>query len=175
MTLVVMTLLVGANCEKQEERHSTVKPGNIPSSLKEEHEELHAGLAKITALPGNTGKAAQKVADALHPHFVSEEEYAMPPLALLQDLAAGKYGESMNEEMLLSKKLKEQLPQMLKEHQEIVSLLSELESAAAQEDHPEAVEFAKRLKAHAVMEEQVLYPASILVGEYLDMKSKTKQ
>ena len=55
----------------------------IPKPLQVEHEELHATLVKATKSPGAVGEAAREVARLLHPHFVREEEFALPPLALL--------------------------------------------------------------------------------------------
>ena len=43
-----------------------------------EHEELHAELGALTKAPGRVGEAARNVATLLHPHFVKEEEYALP-------------------------------------------------------------------------------------------------
>lgn len=42
----------------------------IPESLKLEHEELHADLARATKAGGKTGKAAKAVAKVLHEHFI---------------------------------------------------------------------------------------------------------
>lgn len=39
--------------------------------------------------------------------------------------------------------------------------------AARAEGHPEHVHFAEKLVLHAKTEEEVLYPATILLGEYL--------
>lgn len=58
-----------------------------PKSLNIEHEELHAQLAKATKAGGATVEAAKTVAKALHPHFLKEEGYALPPLGLLPILA----------------------------------------------------------------------------------------
>ncbi|HSA88922.1 MAG TPA: hypothetical protein VLF42_03385 [Burkholderiales bacterium] len=55
----------------------------IPKPLQAEHEELHATLARATQEPGAVGEAAREVARLLHPHFVREEQFALPPLALL--------------------------------------------------------------------------------------------
>jgi hypothetical protein len=63
-----------------------------PQSLKVEHEELHGELAKAINAGGSTGEAARVVAKALHPHFMKEEEYALPPLGLLPALALGIKG-----------------------------------------------------------------------------------
>jgi len=62
---------------------------DIPATLKIEHENLHADLAAAIKMPRQTGQAAKQVAVVLHAHFVTEEEFAMPPLALLGTIAAG--------------------------------------------------------------------------------------
>jgi hemerythrin superfamily protein len=64
---------------------------------------------------------------------------------------------------------------MLNEHNAIVQALDELGRAAARERHPEVSQFVAELKAHAQNEEQVLYPAAILVGEYLKLKFPTRR
>jgi hypothetical protein len=87
----------------------------IPETLKMEHLELHAKLVLATQAGGRTGKAAQAVAEALHPHFVKEEEYALPPLALLPRLSRGKVTPEMRRVLPLTDRLKAELPQMLRE------------------------------------------------------------
>lgn len=142
----------------------------IPSALKLEHEKLHADLAEATKLPGKTGVAAQKVATALHEHFLREEEFAMPPLGLLASLADGHVTPEMRPAIAMSDRLKAEMPQMLNEHKVIVQALEELGQAAQAEHHPEVSRFVEELTHHAENEEQVLYPAAILVGEYLKLK-----
>jgi hypothetical protein len=51
-----------------------------------------------------------------------------------------------------------------------VKALDELGRAASAERQPEVSRFVEELKGHAQNEEQVLYPAAILVGEYLKLK-----
>ena len=142
----------------------------VPTSIKEEHAELHAELATATKAGGRTGEAARTVAKLMHPHFVKEEEYALPPLGMLADLARGVVAPEMLEVLTLTDKLKVDLPNMLAEHQAIVGALKALESAATEEKHPESAEFARRLMHHATIEEQVMYPAALLVGEYLRLR-----
>ncbi len=62
----------------------------IPKPITLEHDELHAKLVRAIREGGKIGYAAQVVAKILHPHFVKEEEYALPPLGLLTALAKGK-------------------------------------------------------------------------------------
>ena len=47
-----------------------------------------------------------------------------------------------------------------------------LTSAATEEGHNEHARFAQKLILHARTEEEVLYPAAILLGEYLKLKGK---
>jgi len=141
-----------------------------PISLKEEHEELHTMLRKATQLPGKTGEAAKTVAELMHPHFVKEEEYALPPLGLLPLLSSGKLSEEMKQVLSMTDKLKTELPEMLAEHKQIVAALEVLVKYSTAEHHAEVAEFAEKLMLHAQTEEEVSYPTAILIGEYIKLK-----
>ena len=67
-------------------------------------------------------------------------------------------------------RLKADLSEMLKEHGEIVNAVKGLGDAAAKAGLDEYMRFAEKLRVHAQTEEEVLYPASILVGEYVRMR-----
>jgi len=66
-----------------------MKPAT-PASLRTEHDELHRELAAATKVSGRVGEAARAVAKLLHPHFIDEEAFALPPLCLLGPLARGE-------------------------------------------------------------------------------------
>ncbi len=145
----------------------------IPESLKLEHEELHADLVSATKAGGKTGEAAKDVAKVLHDHFVKEEEFALPPIGLLAALARGEVDKEMRGVLIMTERLKADLPEMLREHQAVVAALAQLAAAAEKEKLPEHARFAEKLALHAKTEEDVLYPAAILVGEYLKLKLET--
>jgi NAD(P)H-dependent flavin oxidoreductase YrpB (nitropropane dioxygenase family) len=142
----------------------------IPTSLQLEHEELHAELAKATKITGKLGDAAKNVANILDPHFRKEEEFALPPLGLLVPLAEGQTWSKMSEVLLMTARLKTDLPQMLEEHKAIVEALKDLIKEAKKASKPEYISFAEKLTLHAKNEEEVLYPAALLVGEYIELK-----
>ncbi|MGE5445981.1 MAG: hemerythrin domain-containing protein [Ignavibacteriales bacterium] len=142
----------------------------IPQPLKLEHEELHAELVKTTKAGGKLGDAAKAVAKILHPHFVKEEEYALPPLGLLPLLAEGKVTSEMGNVLTMTDRLKAELPQMLEEHKAIVAALKNLVDVAKKEKKMEYAYFAEKLILHAQNEEEVLYPTAILIGEYVKLK-----
>jgi hypothetical protein len=54
---------------------------------------------------------------------------------------------------------------MLAAHKEVVGALEKLAAAGRAEKRPDTERFAEKIRLHAETEEQVLYPAAILVGE----------
>ncbi len=141
-----------------------------PLSLKLEHEELHSQLAAATKVGGRIGDAAMAVARIMHPHFVKEEEYALPPLGLLPILAEGKVTPKMGDVLALTDRLKSELHEMVEEHKAIVAALKTLSDVAKKENKMEYAHFAEKLILHAQTEEEVSYPTAILIGEYLKLK-----
>ena len=142
----------------------------IPHPLKAEHAELHAELVTATQVTGRIGEAAKAVAKVMHPHFVKEEEFALPPLGVLPALADGRVTPDMRDILTMTERLKAELPEMLAEHQTIVGALRALGEAAEQERNRDVARFAEKLIRHAQTEEQVMYPAAILAGEYVKIK-----
>jgi len=143
----------------------------IPPSLKHEHGEMRASLAIAVKAAGRSGEAAREVVRLINPHFTKEEEYALPPLDALAVLAGGGLPE--NPEAIIAKadRLKHELAEMLREHQAIAKALEDLYDAATDDARPELARFARKLLLHAQMEEQIYYPASLMIGEYLKLRA----
>ncbi len=59
---------------------------------------------------------------------------------------------------------------MLEEHKQIVLALNNLIAVAKKYNEKEHIEFAEALVDHAKAEEEVLYPAAMLVGQYVKSK-----
>lgn len=137
----------------------------IPSALAEEHEEIHAALSRAERVGGQTGVAAKAVAKVLHPHFEREQQIALPPLGVLQNVANGKQDPNLSRAVNLSRQLARELPAMLAEHRKIGAALQRLERVATREHRPEQAELARRILQHAKTEEQVTYPAAILIAK----------
>ncbi|KAF0192329.1 MAG: hypothetical protein FD165_954 [Gammaproteobacteria bacterium] len=141
----------------------------IPPSIKMEHEEIHAALIEATHAPGEVGVAARELAEVLHPHFVREEEIALPPLGLLAPLASSApVSDAVRSEALaMTDALRVELPKMLEEHGRIRAAVEKLHAAARAEQAVRQEQLADQLALHAQTEEEVLYPAAILVGDIL--------
>jgi hemerythrin superfamily protein len=76
----------------------------------------------------------------------------------------------MREMVVMADRLKMELPEMLAEHAEIRKFLERLGQTATEEGRPRIASFAAKLLRHARLEEEVLYPAAVVLGEYLRCK-----
>lgn len=147
----------------------------IPSALQEEHREIHTRLEAATHLQGKTGEAARALAEVLHPHFQREEQIALPPLGLLQQLVRGGYDPAMAAVLPMTDSLRAELPKMIDEHKTISAATRRLQEAARAEGQKEAASLAGALLLHAQNEEQVLYPAAVLVGDLVRQKGASAE
>ena len=139
----------------------------MPDSLRAEHEDLRADLELAIRMGGRIGEAARALESLLRPHFRKEDNNVLLALGLLQSVAQGKIAPAMREVVVMANRLKTELPEMLAEHGEIRRALERLGQEATKEGRPQIAYFAAKLLHHARMEEEVLYPAAIVLGEYL--------
>lgn len=142
----------------------------IPEAVELDHKRLQDQLEATVALGGEIGAAARSVTKILSPHFLLEEECALPPLGLLPRLAREEVTPDMAPVLTMTEQLKKALPQMLEEHKKVISALDALTDVAWREEMTEFLALVEGLKRHTQYEEDVLYPAAILVGEYLKLK-----
>jgi iron-sulfur cluster repair protein YtfE (RIC family) len=147
----------------------------ILKSMREEHEALHTELLRASKEPSAIGAAATELMRLMKPHIEKEERYGMPPLALLARLAKGEVDNDMGKVLELTERLKTELPAMLAEHKFITRALHRLIEAARKGDRVELAELAVRLVHHMRLEEEIIYPASLLVGEVVALKLGLKR
>ncbi len=67
----------------------------------------------------------------------------------------------------MTEALQRELPQMLREHEAIRAAVGQFRKAAADAGRQEYVTFSDELAAHSRQEEEILYPAAVLVGRYV--------
>jgi hypothetical protein len=148
-----------------------ILPLKIPEAMELEHEELHGELRKDTRIPGKVGKAAKQVAQVLHPHFKRENELALPLIGVARELAEAKTSADFPKAMELFEKFEPEYEKMLQEHLEIVKALDELEEAAKKAKKVSVIDFVRKLKLHARIEEDLTYPAALMVGKLLKQEA----
>ena len=143
----------------------------IPASLREDHAHIHGALVAATRIEGRISEAARALAQVLHPHFVREEEIALPPLALLEPLVRERFRPEWREVLPMTDALAAELPRMLREHGDILAATDHLQAVALEEGSADVARLADELKLHARAEEEVFYPAAILVGELVRLRA----
>jgi len=177
VALLVITLsaptAVHAHTSKHSEPHRHDSKIQIPEAMRLEHMEIHDGLVRATKMPGQVGDAARKLAAVLDPHFVREEQIALPPLGLLAPLSRGEFTPEMREVLSMTDSLRAELPRMLSEHKAIRAATVRLGEVAKAAGDATVERLAETLKVHAQSEEEVFYPAALLVGDVVRARSAT--
>jgi hypothetical protein len=171
---ILLPVLFLSQCRPKEENILPQFPGKpeVPSSLKQVHESLLGKIHEVTLFQDSAGRAAVKLEELMRYHFKEEEEYVLPPLGLLPLLASGQLPEQSSHVILLTEKFRSQSAKIYAEHQMIKALMDEMMQADGNKSHPEIMEFENELLKHATAEEEVFFPASLLVGDYLKLKSR---
>lgn len=146
----------------------------IPESIRLEHAAIHSTLVEATKAAGAVGVAASALAHVLHAHFEREEEVALPPLGLLAPLSRGVLPAGAAGVLSLTDALTRELPRMLEEHKQIRAAVEQLRRAAREEHATRYEQLADQLALHAQTEEEVLYPAAVLVGEIVRARLAAK-
>lgn len=146
----------------------------IPESLIEEHAHLLEVMERAVREEGDLGEAARAVEEVLHPHFLKEQELALPPLGMLTVTGEGPKG-NVDEVIALTDRFSQELPRMLEEHVVITERLEVLSLEAQNAGKDEYADFARDLLHHARVEEEIMYPASLLVGSYLRLWKARKR
>jgi hemerythrin HHE cation binding domain-containing protein len=155
--------------------NTTIPASPIPASLHAEHQQLKQQLDHVTREAGALGEAAREVSRLMKCHFEKEERYSLPPLTLLPRLAWGTVSDDMTGMLAITKRLKAELPLMLIEHKQIAAALQRLLFEATRLGREDCEACAMALLMHAQQEEEVHYPAAVLVGEYLALKLGLQQ
>jgi hypothetical protein len=170
-----MTIASVACSENLPEQRSGIVQIEIPESMRQEHEQIHGALVAASEQPGAVGEAARALTGVLHPHFVREEQIALPPLGLLESLARGEYEPWMRDVLPMTDSLQAEWSQMLREHEVIAAAAVRLEEVARAEGDAEVERLARTLQLHARTEEEVYYPAAVLVGIVVRMNEDRRQ
>lgn len=174
VTLLALAALPAATRSAAAQQAVATGEPRIPSALVEEHAQLDEELTRATRLDGPVGKAARELAKVLRPHFAREQQIALSELGLLVPLSRHDIEPAMADVLPLADSLRAELPTMLQEHVRIAAAARALGDAARRAHLPRYVRFADELQHHALMEEQVMYPAALVVGQLVRQQLATR-
>lgn len=139
----------------------------IPGPVKEEYEYLYLKLNDAARMRGEVGRAATAAFRHMQAHYEKDHEFALPPLKLLPSMAADNVNEETDQIQTMCDRLKNSLPHMIDENGRIIQELSRMADVAAHEQKPEYHDLALRFIRFLELEREVLYPATVMIGEFV--------
>lgn len=144
--------------------------GEIPQSLRLEHEDTLRQLEKLTRHRGAVGDEARRALVLFRKHLQREEAYILPPLTLLPLLADGKVSPDMKWAIDMAARVKAERDEIFQEHTQITDAMNAL-AAAAQTAHDTAArDFARAAVADSLNDSELIEPMAIVIGDYLKTK-----
>jgi hypothetical protein len=142
----------------------------LPEALQLSHKQLSAALGKISRCSGRTTAVADTIAQTLEPHIEREEEKVLRVLGLLAPLAAGQFDQKWLDNLSEWGDLETKESELHLEHRTLVRAGEELLAIAREEDAREVLDFSERLLLRIRLDEEVFYPAALLIRNYLRMR-----
>lgn len=148
-----------------------MKP-KTPKAISHGHSNL-CGLLETLIKNYEENSELKLLNDVMTAHFHKEEKYALPPLGLLLTLSQGDW--QLDEEVAtdMTKALNSKLTELKKDHENIEKLIQSLKPYAKNKSYYDLERFINDLELHMELEDQVLYPAAILIGNYFKKITKT--
>jgi hypothetical protein len=148
----------------------TSHAGDIPQSLRLEHENTLQQLNAFARRRGPVGAEAQKALSLFKQHIKREEDYILPPLTLLPALADGKVMPDMKWAIEMADRVKADREEIFREHTQITDAMNRLAAAAERANDTAALDFARGAVADSLSDIELVEPTAIMVGEYLRAK-----
>jgi len=173
ITIVAAITLAGAadaQTPAQSPMPTSSHVGDIPQSMRVEHDNTIAQLTKLSRKRGPVGVEARKALALFKQHLQREEAFILPPLTLLPELAEGKVSPDMKWAIAMSDRVKAEREETFLEHTRITDAMNALATAARTAHDQEALDFAQGAVGDSLSDTEITEPASILVGEYLRAK-----
>jgi len=149
---------------------STPHAGDIPQSLRLEHDDTLQRLTTLSRKAGPVGSEASKALTLFKQHLKREEEFILPPLTLLHDLSDGKISPDMKWAIAMSDRVKAEREKTYQEHTQITDAMNALAAAARKAHDKPALDFAQAAVAESLNDLELIEPMSIVIGDYLKAK-----
>jgi len=140
---------------------------NVPKTLRRDHDEIRSALRRAIMQSGPVGEAAKRLKRLCIPHFDKEEKTVYRAFALLHDAALGGVRSDMAAALPLAFHCGVWHGTFLDHHHSIACAVEALELALHEEHDSEFYELAATVKSHEKIEDEVMYPAVIWLGNYI--------
>jgi len=142
----------------------------VPHALRRSHEEARAQFAWANMERDSIALAAKRIEKLCLPHFEYEEKTVFPVLALLPLLERGEVRPEMMDAIPLIADFSARHAAVDDHHQLILSAIDAMAETARKEKNRVFADFARNLRVHERLEEEVIYPMIVVIGRYLEEK-----
>ena len=166
----LLALIVTGGLARPVAAQTTPHAGDIPQSIRLEHENTLRELTMLSHHRGQVGVEAGKALVLFKRHLQREAEFILPPLTLLLELADGKVSPDMKWAVAMADRVKAERENSYKEHTQITDAMNALAAAARKARDLPALEFAQAAVADSLNDTELLEPMSIVIGDYLRLK-----
>lgn len=146
---------------------------SLPEPLQFSHAQLKAALSETLQAGGQTMIAAEAVAQLFEPHLRKESGEVLRILGLLEPLARDAIEVAEDSSELNDLEANES--SLHQEHAALIVAVEKLRTAAREEGADAVLEFAERLLMRIRLDEEIFYPAAILIRNYLRLKRRNRR
>lgn len=137
-----------------------------PKAITHGHASLRSEFNAIIKNYPYLEKETHPLNETMIKHFNKEEQYGLPPLGLLLNLSEGKWELDEDAIIKMTDALNSHIAELKEEHENISKNILGLKAIAEKENNLDLKRFINDLEIHMELEDQVLYPASNLIGNY---------
>ncbi len=138
-----------------------------PKALQLDHDAARAQFVRASTEGGKIASIARRLALLCLPHFEREERLAFPALGLLPLLVRGRVRPRMARFLPLIADFGAHRSELDEHHQSIEHVIDALLDACRRDRNREIAQFARDLRVHERIEDDVIYPTVIMIGDYL--------
>ena len=174
-TILVLAAVASCDMAVSAAAQTTSHAGEIPQSLRVEHEATLQQLGALARRSGPVGVSARKALDLFKKHLQREEAYILPPLTLLPLLADGTVSPDMKWAIAMADHVRAEREQIFQEHTQITDAMNDLAGAAQKAHDTAALDFARAAVADSLNDIELIEPMTLVVGEYLKAKFPPNQ
>ncbi|MBE0621868.1 MAG: hemerythrin domain-containing protein [Burkholderiales bacterium] len=139
----------------------------IPEAVTHAHDELRAALARATAEPGPVGAAAKHLAELCVPYFDKEEKDVFRVFGLLDDLLTDRARPDRAVALPVLAELRGLRDSARDRRHLIDAAIQELLQRASEANNRNIAGVADALKRQEKVEDEVMYPAILLIDQSL--------
>lgn len=176
VALATMTLIIACSGATAQELRAPTGQGKleVPLALRIEHNQIREELARARQDGGAVGDAARTLDRIWTSHLTHTEAFVLPPLGVLRALTRGEAIPDAPQALAMATQFERDLPSLLEAHRALYDETKRFMDTANRERKPAFMDFARRLGLHLRLEEEVLYPSVLLVGQQLKARESSK-